>query len=120
MSSTGPIRSPARRRRDGRPATREFAGERLARDFESLDTPIEVPEYGIVKADIAFGGQFYVQAPASSLGVELGPTHPRDVADPSLGDRLPAPLEIDAVAPFLVWPMFALAGLLLLGTSEGA
>ena len=47
------------------------------------------------------------------VGVELGPTHPRDVADPSLGDRLPAPLEIDAVAPFLVWPMFALAGLLL-------
>jgi len=46
------------------------------------------------------------------LGVALGPTDPRDVADPSLGDRLPAPLEIDAVAPFLVWPMFALAGLL--------
>ncbi|TDO46707.1 proline racemase [Kribbella sp. VKM Ac-2527] len=42
---------------------------------ESLDTPIEVPEYGIVKADIAFGGQFYVQAPASSLGVELGPAN---------------------------------------------
>jgi len=46
------------------------------------------------------------------VGVALGPTHPRDVADPSLGDRLPAPLEIDAVAPFLVWPMFALLGLL--------
>ena len=47
------------------------------------------------------------------VGVALGPVHPRDVADPALGDRLPAPLEIDAVAPFLVWPMFALAGLLL-------
>jgi hypothetical protein len=46
------------------------------------------------------------------VGVELGPADPRDVADPSLGDRLPAPLEVDAVAPFLVWPMFALAGLL--------
>jgi proline racemase len=42
---------------------------------ESLDTPIEVPEYGTVQADIAFGGQFYVQAPASSLGVELGPAN---------------------------------------------
>jgi hypothetical protein len=46
------------------------------------------------------------------VGVALGPTHPQDVADPSLGDRLPSPLEIDAVAPFLVWPMFALLGLL--------
>ncbi|MGH3475010.1 MAG: hypothetical protein ACRDOT_08885 [Aeromicrobium sp.] len=47
------------------------------------------------------------------VGAALGPTHPRDVADPSLGDRLQAPLEIDAVAPFLVWPMFALLGLLM-------
>ena len=46
------------------------------------------------------------------VGVAFGPTHPRDVTSPSLGDRLPAPLEIDAVAPFLVWPMFALLGLL--------
>ena len=49
---------------------------------------------------------------AWQIGAALGPTHPRDVADPSLGDRLPAPLEIDSVAPFLVWPMFALLGLL--------
>ena len=48
---------------------------------------------------------------AWQVGVALGPVHPRDVTDPSLGDRLPAPLEIDTVAPFLVWPMFALAGL---------
>lgn len=46
---------------------------------ESLDTPIEVPEYGTVLVDIAFGGQFYVQAPASSLGVELGAANAQDV-----------------------------------------
>ncbi len=46
------------------------------------------------------------------MGVALGPPHPRDAPDPSLGDRLPAPLAIDAVAPFLVWPMLALLGLL--------
>lgn len=39
---------------------------------ERLDTPVEVLEYGTVAADIAFGGQFYVQAPAAALGVELG------------------------------------------------
>lgn len=39
---------------------------------ESLDTPVEVSEYGVVPADIAYGGQFYVQAPASAMGLELG------------------------------------------------
>jgi proline racemase len=38
----------------------------------ALDTPIAVPEYGTVLADVAFGGQFYVQAPASAMGVKLG------------------------------------------------
>jgi len=38
---------------------------------ERLDTPIEVPEYGTVHADIAFGGQYYVHAPAAALGVDL-------------------------------------------------
>jgi proline racemase len=38
---------------------------------EALDTCIEVPEYGLVHADIAYGGQFYAQAPASAVGVEL-------------------------------------------------
>jgi proline racemase len=39
---------------------------------ESLDIPIDVPDYGAVAADIAYGGQFYVQAPAAAMGVELG------------------------------------------------
>ncbi|MGA9101091.1 hypothetical protein [Aeromicrobium sp.] len=47
------------------------------------------------------------------LGAALGPSDPRETGNPSLGDRLPAQLDIDAVAPFLVWPMFALIGLLL-------
>jgi hypothetical protein len=47
------------------------------------------------------------------LGAALGPSDPRETVKPSLGDRLPAQLNIDAVAPFLVWPMFALIGLLL-------
>jgi hypothetical protein len=57
---------------------------------------------------------------AWQVGLALGPSdHPEDLADDpeklaslSIGDRLPAPLEIDAVAPFLMWPIFALAGLL--------
>ena len=42
----------------------------------ALDEKIEVPQYGTIAADIAFGGQFYVQARAADLGVALGPTRP--------------------------------------------
>jgi hypothetical protein len=70
-------------------------------------------ELGWVLVPVFAGVAGLASVIAWQVGVALGPTHPRDVTDPSLGDRLPAPLEIDAVAPFLVWPMFALAGLLL-------
>lgn len=49
---------------------------------------------------------------AWQVGAHLGPSDPRDVADPALGDRLPSELRVDAVAPFLLWPIFALLGLL--------
>lgn len=38
----------------------------------ALDVPIDVTEYGTVHADVAFGGQFFVQAPAATMGVKLG------------------------------------------------
>lgn len=44
-----------------------------------LDTPIDVLHYGQIKADIAFGGQFYVQAPAAAMGVELGASNARNI-----------------------------------------
>ena len=47
------------------------------------------------------------------IGVALGPADPRETVHPALGDRLPAQLEIDAFAPFLAWPIFAVLGLLL-------
>lgn len=34
----------------------------------------ELPGLGTVRADIAFGGQYYVQAPAADLGLELVPS----------------------------------------------
>jgi proline racemase len=46
----------------------------------ALDRKIVVPEYGTVAADIAFGGQFYVQARAADLGVPLGPEHAPAIA----------------------------------------
>jgi proline racemase len=41
----------------------------------ALDQKIAVPEYGAIAADIAFGGQIYVQARAADLGVKLGPEY---------------------------------------------
>jgi proline racemase len=46
----------------------------------ALDHQIAVPEYGTIPADIAFGGQFYVQARAADLGIALGPDHAPAIA----------------------------------------
>jgi proline racemase len=46
----------------------------------ALDQKIVVPEYGTIAADIAFGGQFYVQARAADMGVALGPEHAPAIA----------------------------------------
>src|SRR5699024_2283255 len=36
-----------------------------------IEHKLDVPEYGELVVDIGFGGQFYVQAPASAFGLEL-------------------------------------------------
>src|SRR5699024_8266168 len=36
-----------------------------------IERKLDVPEYGELVVDIGFGGQFYVQAPASAFGLEL-------------------------------------------------
>ena len=45
-----------------------------------LDRKIAGPKYGTIAADIAFGGQFYVQARAADMGVALGPEHAPAIA----------------------------------------
>jgi hypothetical protein len=45
------------------------------------------------------------------LGVALGPPDPASVPDVAIGDRVPAELEVDGLAPFLTWPIFGLLGL---------
>nr|WP_239523630.1 proline racemase family protein [Geodermatophilus normandii] len=46
----------------------------------ALDREIVVPQYGPVVVDVAFGGQFYVQARAADMGVALGPEHAPAIA----------------------------------------
>ena len=44
-----------------------------------LDVPLEVQEFGSVAVDVVFGGQFFVQARAADLGLELDPARGRDL-----------------------------------------
>jgi proline racemase len=44
-----------------------------------LDAPVEVPQLGTVKVDVAYGGMFYVIADAASLGLKLTPDEGRDI-----------------------------------------
>lgn len=46
------------------------------------------------------------------VGVQLGPPPPDTVTGAAVGDRIPAELAIDSIAPFLVWPIFGLAGVM--------
>ena len=47
------------------------------------------------------------------IGAAFGPPDPASVTGGSVGDRLPQRLAVDAVTPFLTWPIFALLGLLI-------
>ncbi|KQX76114.1 hypothetical protein [Aeromicrobium sp. Root472D3] len=53
------------------------------------------------------------------VGVELGPPDPSTVAGVADGDRVPARLAVDNVAPFLVWPIFGLVGVIGATWSDG-
>ncbi|MCD9197572.1 hypothetical protein [Aeromicrobium wangtongii] len=52
------------------------------------------------------------------IGVDLGPPSPASVRDVQPGDTLPSRLAVDSVAPFLVWPIFGLLGVI--GATWGA
>jgi proline racemase len=46
----------------------------------AIDHALELPEYGTIPVDIVFGGQFFVQAKAADLGIELAPAAARQLA----------------------------------------
>lgn len=44
-----------------------------------VDAPVEVPNLGTVKVDVAYGGMFYVIADAEPFGLKLTPDEGRDI-----------------------------------------
>lgn len=46
----------------------------------ALDAPLQVQEFGEVRADIVFGGQFFAQVRAADLGLDLDPENGKALA----------------------------------------
>jgi proline racemase len=44
-----------------------------------LDTPVEVPQLGTVKVDVAWGGMFYFVAEAAQFGLQITPDEGKDI-----------------------------------------
>jgi proline racemase len=73
-----------------------------------IDHPLELPDYGTIPVDVAFGGQFFVQARAADLGIDLVPESAREltragavlrtVAEKTFPVRHPLNPDIDHVA----------------------
>lgn len=66
-----------------------------------LDLPLEVPGYGTIPVDIVFGGQFYVQAKAEDLGVDLDPRNAKAVIRAASVLRKAADEAFDVCHPLL-------------------
>lgn len=67
----------------------------------ALDHPLDLPEYGRVPVDIVFGGQFYVQAPAEALGLELQPSAAKEIIRAATLLRLVAQQDFPVSHPLL-------------------
>jgi proline racemase len=65
----------------------------------ALDEQIAVPVYGTIAVDVAFGGQFYVQARAADLAVALSPEHAPAIARAGAAVLAAAREQIPVVHP---------------------
>lgn len=46
-----------------------------------IQTPVQTPQWGTIKADIAFGGVFYALVDVSEIGLRIAPEHARALAE---------------------------------------
>jgi proline racemase len=64
-----------------------------------LDTNVEVPSFGTVKVDVAYGGMFYGIAYAAPLGFQLTPDEARDIVRVGEMIKAAANEQLPAVHP---------------------
>ncbi|MCL4133263.1 UNVERIFIED_CONTAM: hypothetical protein GTU68_002873 [Idotea baltica] len=64
-----------------------------------LDAPIDVPTFGVVSVDIAWGGMFYVIADADALGIDLGAANGSEIARVSEMIRVATVEQLPVVHP---------------------
>lgn len=64
-----------------------------------LDFPLEVPGFGTVPVDVVFGGQFFAQAKAADLGLELHPDNGKELARAGALIKMAALEQIQAIHP---------------------
>ncbi|KAA1378700.1 hypothetical protein [Aeromicrobium fastidiosum] len=71
-----------------------------------------VPDLGWLAVPVAAALVTVAGLVAWRVGVELGPPPPGTVAGVGVGDKVPSQLAVDGVAPFLVWPIFGVLGVI--------
>lgn len=64
-----------------------------------IDRPLQVPEYGEVKVDVVFGGQFFVQLDAHQLGIELEPENAKQLTRAAALIKLAALEQVEVEHP---------------------
>lgn len=64
-----------------------------------LDHPLEVPEFGTIPVDVVFGGQFFAQAKAADLGLELHPDNGKELARAGALIKMAAQEHIPCIHP---------------------
>lgn len=64
-----------------------------------VDATVDVPSFGQVKVDVAYGGMFYVIADATELGIKLDPENGREVVRLSEMIRQAADDQLKAIHP---------------------
>ena len=64
-----------------------------------LDHPLQVPDYGTVPVDIVFGGQFFAQAKAGDLGLDLHPDNGKELARAGALIKMAAQEQIQVTHP---------------------
>jgi proline racemase len=68
---------------------------------ECLDVPVDVPEWGTLKVDIAFGGSFFAAVKASDLGLEVVPGQVPRLVDAGLAIRKALNAQTSVAHPVL-------------------